>query len=110
MGEITIPLSTPLDIGGGETLSAVVLREPRMRELLEYGQPYRPFMVGGVIQIVEDDDAIKAYIERLLIKPDMKALLGNLTLADGLAVRKAFLDFFETSAGSARGRDKTSSP
>lgn len=109
MGEISIPLSTPLDIGGGETISAVVLREPRMRELLEFGKPYRSIWVGDTEQVVEDDDTIRTYLGRLLIKPDIKALLGNLSLADGLAVREAFLGFFVKSEQARRARATTSS-
>lgn len=109
MAEITIELQTPVDAGGGEKVTEVVLREPRMRELLAYGKPFRWVSVLGKPQLVEDDDTIQSYIKALTVKPAVTELLGNVKLADGLAIREAFLDFFVKSERSA-GERATKTP
>ncbi|TBW33354.1 hypothetical protein EYW49_20560 [Siculibacillus lacustris] len=112
MGQITIDLETPIAIGEDKKIARVVLREPRMRELLAFGKPFRWVTMAGKPQYVEDDDAIKAYLEKLVEEPDIPTLLGNVSLADGLRIREAFLGFFaksEATAAIAAAKPTTSS-
>lgn len=94
-GKITVPLSRPLDIGGGEMLRAVVLREPRMREYARLGEPiiYVPD-VNGMDVPVEVDDVIEKYLAALVVEPDIPNLIGRLHLVDGIRVKEALLGFF----------------
>lgn len=103
MGEITIKLLKPLDIGGDVKIDEVVLREPTAREYFEIGEPiqYQRTADKAVVGI-EMDDAISAYIKRLVIKPDIPAQVGNLSLPDAIRVKDGLLDFFRESQVRAR--------
>lgn len=92
---ITVPLTRLLDIGGGQSLSSVVLREPRMREYAEFGEPliFVPDVNGNDVPI-ENDDVIKKYLERLVVAPPIPALLFNMHLTDAIRVKEALLTFF----------------
>lgn len=92
---ITVPLKRPLDVGGGKTISAVVLREPRMREYAKLGEPvvFMPDVNGRDVPI-EMDEVIERYLTTLVVEPDMPALLKNLPLVDAIRVKEALLGFF----------------
>lgn len=103
MGQITVPLLVPLDIGGGKTITEVVLREPEAREYFEIGEPiqYQRTADKSVVGI-EMDDAIAAYVKRLVVVPDIPSQVGNLKLPDAIRVKDALLDFFRASQVRAR--------
>lgn len=95
---VTVKLSEPLVTHAG-ALSAVVLREPTASEYWENGEPTRwAYNPEGIGFRVENDMAIKAYIESCLIEPADKLLLGQIkSLKDGMAIKKAVLDFFQAA-------------
>lgn len=109
MGEITIDLTEPLDLGGGAAARRVRLREPKAREYLKIGEPilYQRLPDGAVAQI-DNDAAIAAYVQALVIEPDIPALIGNLSLADSIRVKDALLDFFRASQVRARSPGENS--
>jgi hypothetical protein len=102
---VRVPLSSPI-VGHKETFSSVELREPKAAEYWENGEPARwAHTQDGVAYKVENDAAIKAYIEACVVSPGDVLLLGQLSLADAMLVKEAVLGFFT----AARTKNSTTS-
>lgn len=103
-----IPLSEPI-AGHSGPIAKVVLREPTLADVMEIGEPQ---VIGrtadGTLYAVEHVGSIKAYLERCVQSPDA-LLLGQLCLADALAVKDALIGFFSTARLASLPASPTSS-
>jgi hypothetical protein len=89
-----VPLATPL-VGHNKHFQSVEIREPTAADFWENGEPTRwAYTKDGIGFRIENDAAIKAYIEACVVEPKDPLLLGQMTLADAIAVKEAVLDFF----------------
>jgi hypothetical protein len=98
----SVPLATPFQ-GHNGLVREIILREPTGDEFLTYGEPQTWVRVAGGMALIDNDQAIRAYIERLIVQPDPVLTLSQIKLADARAVRKAVIDFFtvEPLSGSS---------
>lgn len=78
----------------GKSFDTVVLREPKMKDLLALGEPWEAVSSADGNRVpVEHLDRVEAYINRLAVEPTADHLT-ELGLADALAVKAALGDFF----------------
>jgi hypothetical protein len=86
-------LLTPVDFNG-QTITHVLLREPNAAEYLQHGEVYiRSMTASGQFVSVENDAAIAAYLDVLIVEPKGLPLV-RVSLADGMRLKDAVLDFF----------------
>jgi hypothetical protein len=79
-------------------ITQIVLRPPKFLDVQMLGEPAAfARSEGGLVFTSEKDDVIHGYIERLMIEPKDKALLGQVGLADTLQLREAIFDFFKAA-------------
>lgn len=77
----------------------ITLREPRAGDYFALGDPTQLARTpSGEMRVVIRQDTVNKYLERLIIDPDPLLALGQMSLADGLAVQNALLDFFSEAA------------
>jgi hypothetical protein len=107
MANVTIELLEP-KLGG--EVSRVVLRPPTADEFWRLGEPVRFVSTGSSIYQVEDPDIIRAYLDILVVEPNIKAHTKHLGLADAMRVREALFDFFEAARGKMQPAAPSSSP
>lgn len=88
---------------GSEVFDHVTLRDPKMRDLLELGEPFE--RQGGVI--VEYRETIAAYVDRLVTAPAVGAV-RELDLADAILVKEAVSAFFIEARMSLAKRTSSS--
>jgi hypothetical protein len=88
-----IELSKPIT-GHEGPVTKVVLKEPTAADYFALGEPQivarNP---DGTVFVVENDAAVKQYIERCCVSPS-PLLLAQLSLRDAVKVKAAVLDFF----------------
>lgn len=90
----TVPLKRPF-AGGGGMVTEVVLQEPTGGDYFLLGHPQTWVKASGGMALVDNDQAIKAYAERLIIKPDPLLAMTQMNVLDAIAVKDAILGFFE---------------
>lgn len=102
--QIIIKLIEPFQGMGkdGELVNEVIVREPNGRDFAELGEPY-VFARNGkeLIITAENENAIKAYIERCIVQPNVLLTMNGLKLADMIQVKEAILDFFAVARRAA---------
>src|ERR1700694_1068637 len=109
---VTIPLTTPLEGPDGK-IREIIIREPNVMEGLEIGDPY---VVGsspsGSQLVVENYEAITAYVRRCLVEPKDQALLQQGGVEVARALKEAVIGFFlpATAEAAASEISQTSSP
>ena len=105
----TVPLVKPIVTHEG-TLTEIVLREPKGRDLLELGDPW-VWVTGPNSEKVSNPvpAVITAYFERCVDASVPSLILDQLGLPDGMRVREAILDFFGAAARAAFSNPATSS-
>mgnify|MGYP000858083154 CR=1 FL=1 len=87
----------------GTTFDTVVLRSPKLKDLLFIGSPAELQMSGGKNTVlIEFPERIEQYLERIAESPTAD-MLTDILLPDALLVKEAVLDFFTQAR-------KTSSP
>lgn len=95
MAEITVRWPSGLVVHGGKTVHEVRLREPTFDEYLTYGQPFDvQRSADGAPVFVEYPEAIRGYLDVLVVSPDDPALVkqGGYRLAR--ALKDALFGFF----------------
>jgi hypothetical protein len=110
----TIVLSSPIELFG-KPIERVFLREPRASHLQRFGEPRFPvFQSDGTRYMVDRDDAIARYLDELLSLDGDKsidvgggAVLAQLSLGDGIALREALFDFFSQAREALSSRRTT---
>ena len=95
--ETTIDLEEPIT-GHEGPITQIVLREPRYREITAIGKVSNYGHANGTVFEVENDEAIRKYIEACLVSPKSASLLEQLCMADTFRVREAVLDFFRQAS------------
>jgi hypothetical protein len=91
-----------------ETFAEVVVREPTLDDLLEFGEPFEGQQsAGGQMVVFENREAVAGYVQRCVDKPAY-ASLGELSIADARAVRDGVLDFFKRGEASKAASPGTS--
>lgn len=96
-GAVRVPLSRPID-GHGGPVREVILREPTARDFFRLGEPFAQAYGkdggdGTLVYQAENNDVVQAYLEALIIVPDV-IVIGGLSLADAMRVKAALLGFF----------------
>ncbi|WP_454626955.1 hypothetical protein [Bradyrhizobium cenepequi] len=107
MANATIVLKNPIegpltDPTTGENkvtqIREIILREPKYRDIMLLGEPAAfARSEGGMIYQAEKDEVVQGYIERLMISPQDRALLEQVSLADALQLKEAVFGFFQAA-------------
>lgn len=111
--QVVIELEEPVTIHDG-ALTSITLREPNASAVFEIGEPQiASYDSGGGLIVLDRVEALQSYFELLLVdvKPvDAAAIYGQMSLADGLAVKEAIIGFFAEARrkNSARSRPSSS--
>lgn len=93
---IKIDLADPL-VGHSGPQSVVTLREPTAGDYFDLGEPAVVARnADGTLYTVENDAAIRAYIQRCIVDADPLVLEGS-SLRNGLLVKAAVLNFFSAA-------------
>jgi hypothetical protein len=93
-----VKLATPI-AWLGKKVDAITLREPNGQDFFDLGEPRLAVrMRDGGFYFVEQEGAIKAYLERCIVHEARGALLPLLSLADAQAVKDKLLSFFLAAA------------
>jgi hypothetical protein len=91
---VTIDLTEPFPLGHGGPVRKVVLREPRAKDLFEFGEPISYAQKSdGTMFSAENIEVVKLYVERLMVEPDV-LIFDQVNFADAFAVKDAVLRFF----------------
>lgn len=107
--EKRVPLSRAYAIHG-EAVREIVLKEPTWDDYAELGELFEAQPgPGGTRLVVENREAVKAYVERCVgnIQPSELGMLG---LADARALRSALIGFFHNEPSSTPPSTGSSSP
>lgn len=100
MANITVNLPDPVETHQG-MVSIAEFREPTARDLMALGDPQQVMRTSdGGGAVLDRDEVLLAYMERLIQAPLNPVLIGSTTLANGFAMRSELLSFF----GEARER------
>lgn len=94
MAEKTIPLSRRYE-AHGEVFDSVTVREPRFEDLLALGEPYEIQRAGGQEVVIENTASVAGYVKRCIVLPGVEKL-GEVSLKDARAIKKAVIDFFSS--------------
>lgn len=95
MPKVTITLENSVTTHDGD-VRTVTVREPKARELFEYGEPFTHARnPDGTIYSIELDGVMKKYISACVDLDE--PFLAQLTLSDGMAIKDAILGFFTDS-------------
>lgn len=80
----------------GKVFDAVTLRDPKLRDYFEVGEPteVQPTGQAGGVVLIEYFDKIDAYLSRLLQEPLSSADLIDLDLSDAILLKDAITGFF----------------
>jgi hypothetical protein len=98
----TIPLKKPF-AGADGMVTEIELRRPVGSDFFALGAPQTWVRAAGGMALVDNDAAIRAYAERLIVKPDPLLAMAKMDVLDAIAVKDAITDFFqaETPKNSA---------
>lgn len=96
----TVPLKKPFP-GGDGPVTEIVIGEPSGADYFALGEPRGWVKSGGGAALVDNDQVIKAYTERMIVKPDPLLAMTQLKLQDARAVRECVLSFFEDEVPSS---------
>lgn len=110
-GEKTVRLSRRYE-AHGRTFDHLVFREPKMADFEDIGEiaEFQPAPDGGMM-IINHDDRVWKYRDRLLKRGEdlpSAADLGDLDLADAIAVKEAINGFFTQARGRSGSEPPTS--
>lgn len=101
-----IPLTRPLKTHGSE-LTSVTLRAPRWNDYMELGEIHIPSRSGDTVAIIDDNEAIRAYAERLM-DSEASEFKIQIHLVDAMAIKDAIKDFFEEGRSATRASTSSS--
>jgi hypothetical protein len=91
--QITVNLKRPFQ-GAEGPVNAIVLQEPTAGDYFALGAPQTWVKASGGMALVDNDQAIRAYVERLIVKPDPLLAMTQMSVLDAIAVKDAVLGFF----------------
>ncbi|MGC2774324.1 MAG: hypothetical protein WA418_01670 [Bradyrhizobium sp.] len=93
-----IPLPKPFDNGKGGMVTKIVLQEPSAPDYFALGDPQTWVRASAGAALVDNDAAIKAYTERMIIEPDPLLAMSQMGLLNAIAVKRGILGFFSVSS------------
>jgi hypothetical protein len=93
----SIPLKKPFDDGKGGKVTAIILQEPSAPDFFELGAPQTWVRSRDGMALIDNDAAIKAYVERMIVEPDPLLAMTQMGVVNAIAVKEAVLDFFRES-------------
>jgi hypothetical protein len=91
---ITVPLKRPMT-GAEGPVTSIELQEPSGSDYFMLGDPQTWVRSAGGMALVDNDQAIKAYTERMIIKPDPLLAMAQMSLLDAIEVKRKVLSFFQ---------------
>jgi len=95
--QVTIQLKRPFQ-GAEGMVNSIVLQEPSGSDYFALGAPQTWVKASGGMALVDNDQAIRAYAERLIVKPDPLLAMTQMHVLDAIAVKDAILGFFMDEA------------
>jgi hypothetical protein len=93
----SIPLKKPFDDGKGGKVTAIILQEPSAPDFFELGAPQTWVRSRDGMALIDNDAAIKAYVERMIVEPDPLLAMTQMGVVNAIVVKEAVLDFFRES-------------
>jgi hypothetical protein len=93
----SVPLKKPFDDGKGGKVTAIILQEPSAPDFFELGAPQTWVRSRDGMALIDNDAAIKAYVERMIVEPDPLLAMTQMGVVNAIAVKEAVLDFFRES-------------
>ncbi len=99
----SIPLKRPFDDGAGGKVTSIVLQEPTGADYFALGSPQTWVRSGGGMALVDNDQAIKAYAERMIVKPDALMAMTQMSVLDAIAVKDGVIGFFQDETTTQSG-------
>lgn len=105
----TVPLKRPFPGANGQMVLNVTLREPTASEVWSLGEPQTWVRAAGGMALVDNQEAISAYAERLIVDPDPLLARSMLKTIDAIAVKDAIIGFFQVEAPAASQQSATTS-
>lgn len=110
MAAARIELIEPRDWFGAP-LTALYLRHPTAGHLSRFGEPQFWVTQKDSGYLLHKDDVIAQYIDALLstdgetpVDGGARALMETLSLADGMQIREALMDFFGAARAAVKAR------
>jgi hypothetical protein len=89
--------------GAAGLVTQVKVQEPTAADYFALGAPQTWVKASGGMALVDNDQAIRAYAERLIVEPDPLLAMNHMSVLDAVAVKDAIVSFFseETPTPSA---------
>lgn len=94
---------------GGEVIE-VEIRAPKAAEYWRIGEPVRVVRTNETVYEVDDEQALAEYLRILLVRPESRAYLDNLGLADAMRIKQVIVGFFDQARQLSRSAAPNSSP
>ena len=109
MPSVTVKLATPVRYGD-DLVREITLREPTYGNVLACGgPPYVPVVTAGGAYDVVDHERLPDYYRLLVAHPAGYALVSLLDVADGRALQRGLMSFFDGSLAATSGAASASS-
>lgn len=89
----TVQLKKPFP-GADGMVTSVTLKRPTAGDYFALGHPQTWVKAAGGMALIDNDQAIRAYAERLIIKPDPLLAMASMDVLDAIAVKDAIVGFF----------------
>lgn len=89
------PLKKPFDDGKGGKVKKIIVEEPTAPDFFDLGAPQTWVRASGGMALVDNNEAIKAYTERLIVEPDPVLAMAQMSVRDAIAVKELVLSFFQ---------------
>jgi hypothetical protein len=90
-----ITLKKPFDGGPKGTITTVIVQEPTAAEFFALGSPQTWVRASGGMALVDNDAAIRAYAEKLIVEPNPLLAMTHMSVLDAIAVKDAIISFFQ---------------
>lgn len=95
---VTITLTDPFKGHHGD-VTKVVVREPKGAEYIAHGEPAVFGRTGnnGAAVLVENDTAIRGYMECCIVEPNAMLVMAQASLIDTMKIKQEILSFFQVA-------------
>jgi hypothetical protein len=109
MASVKVELTRPIELHG-KRLAEIELREPTGGLYVKHGEPrVLVFNASGSGYWVPQQEAIKAYLEALIVHDLGGDLVNLMSLEDAMATQEALYSFFSDAAAKVAARRATPS-
>jgi|SRR5579864_6505737 len=81
--------------GPSGQITKVVVQEPTAADFFALGAPQTWVRASGGMALIDNDVAIRAYAERLIVEPDPLVAMNHMSVLDAIAVKNAIVGFFQ---------------